>query len=45
MPPESALHITELLRAAQAGDTAAAGERLLAAGYDDLASLWLFSRL
>src|SRR5262245_6852778 len=38
MPPEPALHITELLRAAQAGDSAA-GELLLAAVYDELQQL------
>jgi RNA polymerase sigma factor (TIGR02999 family) len=38
MPPEPAQHITELLRAAQAGDTDA-GERLLAAVYDELRQL------
>ena len=38
MPSESAQHVTELLRAARAGD-AAAGERLLAAVYDELQQL------
>jgi RNA polymerase sigma factor (TIGR02999 family) len=38
MPAEQAQHITELLRAAQAGDTAA-GERLLAAVYVELQQL------
>jgi RNA polymerase sigma factor (TIGR02999 family) len=38
MPPEPGQHITELLLAAQAGDTAA-GERLLAAVYNELQQL------
>src|SRR5262249_53651366 len=38
MPSESVQHITELLRGAQAGDTAAA-ERLLAAVYEELHQL------